>query len=647
MNLSKWILCFLLCIDFAASAQETIRLSERKVIPIGKYVSYFIDKDKNTNPSNVVQKSFVANHTDNLSLGPQQVPVWVKFKVQNEIDENLFLELGAPLLETVELYSLDTSGLKQLFSGGMHLPFKARQINVESWLFDLDIPPHTGKEFYLKVASGYPLQIPMIISDKNSYQPHNQKNTLFWGLYIGVALFALIYNFFIYLSVRERTYLFYILYVLFSSSFYLGLAGYHFKYLYPNSPSLNIYLVVLILLNNIMIPLFIMEFLQITRKRKFLYWFGMGLVIFFALLLVASFFIPFGLTVVIAQTTSLIECTYAFLAGVMSLRSKVFNARFFLPAWILFIISLFIFILTDQNVLPSNFFNSHSLFIGHMAELLLISFALADRINQLKKENETKQKQIIFQLEENEKIQLKANRELEQKVKERTSELVEEKNKLSEEKAHSDSLLLNILPSEIAEELKKTGAAQARQIDTTTVLFADFKDFTRAASNLNPQQLVHDINEYFTAFDHIMDQYNIEKIKTIGDAYMAAGGVPHFNAASPVDTVNAGLAMIEAVDKLNLKRAKLGNLPFEVRIGINSGPVVAGIVGIKKFAYDIWGDTVNIASRMETSGEPGRVNISSSTYNLVKDHFICTFRGKIEAKNLGQIDMYFVERKTI
>jgi class 3 adenylate cyclase len=225
--------------------------------------------------------------------------------------------------------------------------------------------------------------------------------------------------------------------------------------------------------------------------------------------------------------------------------------------------------------------------------------------------------------------------------------LVEEKNKLSEEKAHSDSLLLNILPSEIAEELKKTGAAQARQIDTTTVLFADFKDFTRAASNLNPQQLVHDINEYFTAFDHIMDQYNIEKIKTIGDAYMAAGGVPHFNAASPVDTVNAGLAMIEAVDKLNLKRAKLGNLPFEVRIGINSGPVVAGIVGIKKFAYDIWGDTVNIASRMETSGEPGKVNISSSTYNLVKDHFICTFRGKIEAKNLGQIDMYFVERKAI
>ena len=210
MNLSKWILCFLLCIDFAASAQETIRLSERKVIPIGKYVSYFIDQDKNTNPSNVVQKTFVANHTDNLSLGPQQVPVWIKFKVQNEIDENLFLELGDPLLETVELYSLDTSGLKQLFSGGMHLPFKARQINVESWLFDLDIPPHTGKEFYLKVASGYPLQIPMIISDKNSYQPHNQKNTLFWGLYIGVALFALIYNFFIYLSVRERTYLFYI-----------------------------------------------------------------------------------------------------------------------------------------------------------------------------------------------------------------------------------------------------------------------------------------------------------------------------------------------------------------------------------------------------------------------------------------------------
>lgn len=246
----------------------------------------------------------------------------------------------------------------------------------------------------------------------------------------------------------------------------------------------------------------------------------------------------------------------------------------------------------------------------------------------------------LEQEQEKNKIISEQNSMLELKVEERTAALKLEKKK-------SDDLLLNILPAEIAEELKNTGETQARHFDMVSVLFTDFVNFTGISATLSPSELLNELNICFKAFDAIIEKNGLEKIKTIGDAYMAAGGVPHFNAASPVDTVNAGLAMIEAVDKLNLKRAKLGNLPFEVRIGINSGPVVAGIVGIKKFAYDIWGDTVNIASRMETSGEPGRVNISSSTYNLVKDHFICTFRGKIEAKNLGQIDMYFVERKTI
>jgi len=227
---------------------------------------------------------------------------------------------------------------------------------------------------------------------------------------------------------------------------------------------------------------------------------------------------------------------------------------------------------------------------------------------------------------------------------ERQENQLELRNKLIEkEKQKSDDLLLNILPAETAEELKETGEAAAKSYKMVTVLFSDFKNFTMVAEKLSPEKLVAEINHYFSAFDHIVQKHEIEKIKTIGDAYMCAGGLPHANMTNPVDVVMAALEIQEFMDKDKIERQKLDKPVFEIRIGIHSGPIVAGIVGIKKFAYDIWGDTVNIASRMETSGEEGKVNISGATYQLVKDKFNCTHRGKIEAKNKGTIDMYFVD----
>lgn len=214
---------------------------------------------------------------------------------------------------------------------------------------------------------------------------------------------------------------------------------------------------------------------------------------------------------------------------------------------------------------------------------------------------------------------------------------LKERNKIiREERKKSDKLLLNILPSQTARELKKNGAAKTRRYDLVTVLFCDFVNFSHTAEELSPENLVRCLDEYFRAFDEIIMKNKIEKIKTIGDAYMAAGGVPVANTTNPVDVIMAALEILEYVKKQD-------NPLFNVRIGVHSGPVVAGIVGIKKFAYDIWGDTVNIASRMESSGESGRLNISGYTYELVKDHFACFFRGKIKAKNKGIIDMYFVE----
>jgi class 3 adenylate cyclase/Flp pilus assembly protein TadD len=220
-----------------------------------------------------------------------------------------------------------------------------------------------------------------------------------------------------------------------------------------------------------------------------------------------------------------------------------------------------------------------------------------------------------------------------------------QRNRISKEKKRSDELLLNILPAETAEELKATGSAKVKSYDYVSVLFTDFKNFTIASENLSPEELVAEINLCFSEFDRIITRHGIEKIKTIGDAYMCAGGIPVPNQTHPYDVVEAGLEIIEFIEKNKQDKIAKGVPYFEIRLGIHTGPIVAGIVGIKKFAYDIWGDTVNTASRMESSGVAGKVNISQSTYELVKDLFVCIHRGKVEAKNKGEIDMYLVERK--
>lgn len=230
----------------------------------------------------------------------------------------------------------------------------------------------------------------------------------------------------------------------------------------------------------------------------------------------------------------------------------------------------------------------------------------------------------------------KARYLLEDKIKERTADLEKAKQK-------SDELLLNILPQGTAEELKQHGNATPRRYELVSVMFADIKGFTQAAERFTPESLIQELDRFFFYFDEVAERYNLEKIKTIGDAYMCAGGVPKPNRTNPVDAVLAALEIRRFVEQMKSIKISLGEHYWELRIGIHSGPVVAGIVGKRKFAYDIWGDTVNLAHAMESSGETGKVNVSASTYELIKDLFVTRYRGKVQAKHKGEVDMYFVE----
>ncbi len=228
-------------------------------------------------------------------------------------------------------------------------------------------------------------------------------------------------------------------------------------------------------------------------------------------------------------------------------------------------------------------------------------------------------------------------------VRRTRNELSEKNDLINLERERSDNLLLNILPGDVARELKETGRSEARYFEEVTVLFTDFKGFTRMAEIMTAQELVNEIDHCFKNFDEIILRHGIEKIKTIGDAYMCAGGLQGSDRCRPHQVVEAALEIQQFMENLKQEKIAQGKPYFELRIGIHTGPVVAGVVGTKKFQYDIWGDTVNIASRMESSGEVGMVNISQTTYDIVKHRFVCTHRGKIEAKNKGPIDMYFVE----
>ena len=262
-----------------------------------------------------------------------------------------------------------------------------------------------------------------------------------------------------------------------------------------------------------------------------------------------------------------------------------------------------------------------------LAFLGMIYFFYRNRLRTIEIQKEKLEKEVLLRTIE---------------VNEQKEEIEKQKLLLEEEKEKLETLLLNVLPESTVEELKSKGKATARNYNKVSVMFTDFKGFTKISENLKPTELVTKLDAFFVKFDGVIEKYNVEKIKTIGDAYMCAGGIPIRNKSNPVDVVLAGLEIQRVMIEFNAELKENGEPEWGLRLGIHTGIIIAGVIGVKRFAYDIWGDTVNVASRIETNGEVGKVNVSEATYEQIKDYFNCEYRGKINAKNKGDIDMYFV-----
>jgi class 3 adenylate cyclase len=305
----------------------------------------------------------------------------------------------------------------------------------------------------------------------------------------------------------------------------------------------------------------------------------------------------------------------------------------------------------ENNLVPGVFTPARISLLNILSTQAAVSLENAELYNDLTSLNskltvEIHDKELAQKaLEENERRLEEYNSTLEQKVEERTQEIKAQKDVIEEEKQKSEELLRNILPEETAIELKEKGRSVPRRYENTTVLFTDFVDFSRISENITPDVLVNEIHYYYSAFDEIIAKYALEKIKTIGDSYMCACGLPVEDPNHAINSINAAMEIASFVEDTMKNRSQSGEVHFSIRIGLHSGPVVAGIVGKRKFAYDIWGDTVNVASRMESNSEPGKINITEQTYEIIKNQFKCTYRGKISVKNKGEIGMYFVDSK--
>jgi class 3 adenylate cyclase len=641
---ARLLVLYLLLSGFAASAQTThIQLGQGR-----HYVDLSTDGRVLEDPggklsldevrSNAIASQFKAG---SFTPGITTSAYWFRFVLKSEASkpQTLWLDTGDRFMQEIDLFTPDANGVYNRQTASSKFPFSQRPLATSKFVFPVNLEPGKQVEVFLRARSNsfMPVALFPALWTPEAHTSASNRTRQQWVFYGGMAAALISFNFLLYLFIGDKNYLYYV-FAQVSMAWWVGTSrlgsGIAYEFLWPDSP----------VFEQIAIPLssaatayfaylFQSRLMSLTTSRPDINQYWRSAVWLMVLLFTAcaiSALLPQGPPVLLVQ----ILFRAASVGGVVFIFFNIYAiyaltrtgsrvatvlAFVWLPTILILIypIAVTLFSIPVHWALPP-------LMLASGLEMLLMCLVLADRINQARLEKARAQAEKVSILQQSE-------RQLEETVARRTSELRSEQTRVKE-------LLHNILPAGLADELSANGKARSARHESVTVMFTDFVQFTQTASTLPADRLVAELNELFGAFDDICDELHVEKIKTIGDSYMAAAGLPEPCEDHAQRCVHAGLRMVEYLDQRNLNAA----FKWALRVGIHSGPVVAGVVGKRKYAFDIWGDAVNLASRIESAGQVGRVNVSAYTYDLIQNDFECEYRGKVNAKGKGEIDMYFV-----
>ncbi len=588
--------------------------------------------------SNAIASQFKAG---SFTPGITTSAYWFRFVMKSEASkpQTLWLDTGDRFMQEIDLFTPDASGLYNRQSASSKFPFSQRPLATSKFVFPINLEPGKPVEVFLRARSNsfMPVALYPALWTQEAHTSASNRARQQWVFYGGMAAALISFNFLLYLFIGDKNYLYYV-FAQISMAWWVGTSrlgsGIAYDFLWPDSPEFD----------QIAIPLssaatayfaylFQSRLMSLPTSRPDINQYWRSAVWLMVLLFIAcalGTLLPQGPPVFLMQ----ILFRAASVGGVVFIFFNIYAiyalaragsrvATVLAIAWLptililIYPIAVTLFSIRVHWAVPP-------LILASGFEMLLMCLVLADRINQARLEKARAQDEKVSILRQSE-------RQLEETVARRTSELRSEQTRTRE-------LLHNILPAGLADELSASGKASSARHESVTVMFTDFVQFTQTASTLPADRLVAELNELFGAFDDICDELSVEKIKTIGDAYMAAAGLPQPRVDHAQRCVRAGLRMVEYLEQRNRTAA----FKWALRVGIHSGPVVAGVVGKRKYAFDIWGDAVNLASRIESAGQVGRVNVSAYTYDLIRNDFECEYRGKVNAKGKGEIDMYFV-----
>ena len=559
------------------------------------------------------------------TLGLQKKIVWLRVPVavSAQSDGEWILDIDYTLLNRIDVFVVTGGKVVRQAQLGNAQAWAKRPLSSRSHALPLTLLPATNYQLLIRIDTIGAMILPITLSTPAAFHGLAQNEQMLQGLLTSLGVFLLLYSLLQWASVRENQYLKYALLIASSVLFSIHFFGIGEMYLWTDNLWMERHLAgVTSLMASCGTALFIEEVLGPDMKP----WLRRTMRLLAGMLAAAA--VAHGIDAIDIHGVSLIMGSVGLLPSLLAVPGAISRVRrgdvvgaYFLVAWLGYFVTSAILVGVVKGSIDVNFWTMHSFQFGATFDMLIFMHIALLGTRRERRRLEEERRTFI----EGQKI------ELARQVDERTVELARERER-------SEVLLRNMLPGAIADELKRDGKSVPRRHDEVSILFTDIVDFTRIVATIPAGKTVDELNQIFSGFDEIATRNGLEKINTVGDAYMAAAGIPESCADHAHRCAQAALEMQQWISERN----RSSSIQWGLRAGIHSGPVVAGVVGTTKFAYGIWGDTVNVASRMESAGERGRVNISAATHTLIRDRFDCEYRGKVAAKGKGEVDMYFV-----